>query len=173
MRKLLQIAGIVLLAGTWAVSASASTPIINTIVFVEDLLIVHCEGFDVRTKAKIRYTEKRWFDDDGIALKTKVHWKILESEYYNSVNPEISISQGLNGVGETVMGNIDEVTGETHASGLGFRLTIPRIGHVFMDIGTIRRDEDFNILFEHGLLWVFAKGETGLALCEALASTSP
>ena len=64
--------------------------------------------------------------------------------------------------------NIDLTTGDEHWSGALFRLTIPGIGHVLLDMGTWFWDASAETLVHHGPSYALAEGETGLALCEAL-----
>ena len=168
MRRIKKIAGTVILAGAWAAIAGATPPSKTTFVIVDDFLIVECGDYNVRTNADSKITQTLWFDDDENPIRVQVKIKVTRSEYYNDVDPAISISQGANGVGENVTIDIDLVTGAQHDSGAAFRLTIPGIGHVLMSTETFKFDEDGNIVI-HGHDFALAEGETGLALCEALA----
>ena len=156
-----------MLAAAWAPTAGAKPPSINTFTVVDDFEIVQCGSYNVRTNADTKITEQFWFDEDGNPIRLRLKLRVTRSEYYNDVNPDISISQGANGVGENISADIDLVTGAEHWSGNGFRLTIPGIGRVIWDTGTFKLDEDGNPVF-HGIS-LLADGETGLALCEALA----
>jgi len=167
MKKILQIGGIALLAVAWAPTAGANPPSISTITVVDDVEIVQCGGYNVRTNADTKITEKTWFDGDGNPVRVQVQLRVTRSEYYNDIYPEISVSQGAKGIGENITGNFDLVTGAEHWTGNGFRLTIPGIGRVIWDVGTFKLDEDGNAVF-HGQSFL-AEGKTGLALCEVLA----
>ena len=167
MRRILQMSGIALLAAAWASTAGAKPPSINTFTVVDDFEIIQCGDYNVRTNADTKITEKTWFDGAGNPVRLQVQLKVTRSEYYNDVYPEISASQGANGVGENISIHFDFVTGAEHWTGNGFRLTIPGIGRVIWDVGTYKLDEDGNGVF-HGQSF-FAEGDTGLALCEALA----
>lgn len=167
MRKILLISSIALLAIIWATAASATPPSIHVSTSVENFEIVACGDFNVRTEAEAKITEKLWFGGDGTPVRLRLTIRITSSEYYNDVYPNISISQGAKGVGEGITADIDFVTGAEHWTGNAFRLSIPGIGRVLWDVGTLKLDEDGNAVF-HGQSF-FAEGETGLALCEALA----
>ena len=167
MKKLLQTGGIALLMLAWAAAAGATPPSTNVFTVVDDFEIVGCGDYNVRTNADTRISETTWFDGEGNPIRFKVQIKIMRSEYYNDENPELSISQGKNGVGENVTGRFDLITGAEHWTGNGFRLTIPGIGRVIWDVGSFKLDEDGNAVF-HGKSFL-ADGKTGLALCEALA----
>ena len=130
--------------------------------------VVDCGTFEVWTSGIERDTEKWWYDELGDPVRLQFSINVLESEYYNNVEPEKFISQGATGVGENWTFRVDLVTGERHGSGAGFRLTIPGIGHVLMDVGTVFWDPSTETLVRHGLDYAFAEGETALALCEAL-----
>ena len=167
MRRLLRVSGVFLLVSVMAAAAGATPPSISVFTVVDDFEIVQCGDYNVRTNADARVTEKVWFDGNGDAVRVQVKIQVTRSEYYNDVNPDISISQGAKGAGENVTGDLDLVTGEEHWSGNAFRLTVPGIGRVIWDTGTFKLDEDGNPVF-HGIS-MLADGETGLALCEALA----
>ena len=133
-----------------------------------DMLVVDCGSFEVWTSGWEKDTYKTWFDASGNAVRLQWSLKILEAKYYNSEEPDKFVTQGQNGVGENVTFNFDLTTGDMHNSGLGFRLTIPGIGHVLLNAGTWFWDESEGALVHHGPDFVLAEGETGLALCEAL-----
>lgn len=128
--------------------------------------IVDCDSFLVWTKGWERDTFKWWYDEFGEPVRLQWKIQVTESEYYNGMNPDNSISQGKNGVGENATINIDFTTGEEHNSGANFRLTIPGIGHVFLSVGTFFFI-DGELIVHHGPE-IVAETETGLALCEAL-----
>ncbi|KPK52612.1 MAG: hypothetical protein AMS22_08785, partial [Thiotrichales bacterium SG8_50] len=60
------------------------------------------------------------------------------------------------------------IFGDTHNSGAPFRLTLPGIGHVLLDVGTWFYDASEDILIHKGPDFVIAEGDTAPALCEAL-----
>ena len=127
--------------------------------------VVDCDSFLVWTKGWERDTFKWWYDEFGDPLR--VQWKIqvTESEYYNGSDPDKSVSQGKNGVGENSTISIDFVNETQHDSGAAFRLTMPGIGHVFLSVGSWKWDDSG---FVHNGPTILVDGETGLALCEAL-----
>ena len=127
--------------------------------------VVDCDSFLVWTKGWERDTFKWWYDEFGEPLRVQWKIQITESEYYNGSDPDKSVSQGKNGVGENLTIDFDFDTGEEHQSGAAFRLTIPGIGRVYLSVGTWKFDGSEWI--HHGPT-IFVEGETGLALCEAL-----
>jgi hypothetical protein len=167
MRKISTILGAFLLTAAWAASVGATQPFFDTFVVEDDFDLVNCGSYDVNVAATIRITEKLSFNRDGEPIRVQVQLKVLESRFYNSTDNSLFINQGKNGVGENVSGSINFVTGAERWSGAEFRLTIPGIGHVLMEIGTWKYDEYGN-LTRHGQS-ALAEGDTGLALCEALA----
>ncbi len=167
MRKLLQITGVALLAGSWAAVAGATPPSITTMTFVEILEIADCGKYHVLWERETKLTEKVWSDHDGNATRITTKLQLIAGEIYNDVYPGISISQRKNGVGEIVILDENLAAGEIHASGPAFRLTIPGIGHVLMNAGTFKRDEEGDMVLDG--LSALAERETARALCEALA----
>lgn len=130
--------------------------------------VVDCGSFQVWTSGWERDTEKWWYDKDGNPEKLQVTINITESQYFNNVEPDKFVTQGKNGVGENVTVTIDLVTGDQQNSGALFRLTIPGIGHVLLDVGTLFWDQSTQTVIRHGPDFALAEGETGLALCEAV-----
>ena len=161
-------------------SAYAGKPEISRFVGPFDFgPVVECDGFDVWTSGLERVTEKLWFDADGNPVRLQVHVLITESKYYNTNDPENKfVAQGKNGVGENLMLELEVVGvdpdfgflifGDTHNSGAAFRLTLPGIGHVLLDVGTWFYDASEDVLVHKGPDFVIAEGDTAPALCEAL-----
>ena len=130
--------------------------------------VIGCGDFEVWHSGWERDTEKYWFNELGEPVRLQWSSKVTESEFYNRNEPDKSIAQGRSGVGETVSVNFDLTTGDYHASGLSWRLTIPGVGHVLMDIGTWFWDDAEQMYLHHGPGFAVAVGNTGPALCEAL-----
>lgn len=170
LKKMLQVGAITLIPLTWISESVATSPFIDTFYVGDDIEVIQCGVYNVRASGTYRITEKVWFDDFGEPVRVRVKIQVIESTYYNDTNEDISISQGMKGAGENMIIEIDLLTGEEHWSGNLFRLTIPGIGRVIWDVGTWKLDGKGNLIFFAGKGWVFAEGETGPALCEALAS---
>jgi hypothetical protein len=170
MKKMLQVSAIFLIPLMWVSESVATPPIIDTFYVGDDIEVIQCGDYNVRASGTYRITEKVWFDDFGEPVRVRVKIQVIGSEYYNDTNEDISISQGMKGAGENMIIEVDLLTGEEHWSGNLFRLTIPGIGRVIWDVGTWKLDGEGNLIFFAGKGWVFAEGETGPALCEALAS---
>ena len=133
-----------------------------------DFVVVNCDTFLVKTSGYERDTFKEWYDKSGELVRLQISIHITESQYYNASDPDKFVTQGKKGVGEGISWFIDFITGDEHQSGNAFRLTIPGIGHVFLDVGTWFWDASEEVLVHHGPDYALAQGETGLALCEAL-----
>ena len=167
--KIIQSSAVALVSVLWVGVSGATPPVINTFNVVDDLEVIQCGTYSVRASGTYRVTEKVWFDDLGEPVRVRVKIQVTDSTYYNDQEMSISISQGMRGAGENMIIDIDLLAGEEHWSGNLFRLTIPGIGRVIWDVGTWKW-ADGNLVFFAGKGWVFAEGETGPALCEALAN---
>ena len=131
--------------------------------------LVDCGDFIVYTRGMQHTTVKTFFDKHGVAIKAQIIVQVTEGEYYNSEDDTHSISQGVNGRGENATLIVDLATGEQTETGALFRLTIPGVGRVVMHVGKFVFDEDYNLLYQAGQDFFLAEGDTGYALCEALA----
>ena len=151
-----------------AAPSYAGKPDIFRSMFEFDLLVVECDGFEVWTTGWERDTEKWWYNEFDEPVRLQFSVNITESEYYNNTDPTKFVTQGKNGVGENFTNNIDLTTGDERWSGALFRLTIPGIGHVLLDMGTWFWDASAATVVHYGPDYALAEGETGLALCEAL-----
>ena len=150
-------------------TAMAGKPLIIRSIFDFDFPVVECDGFEVWTAGKEIDTEKYWFNEDGEAVRLQFSIHVTESEYYNSNYPEISVSQGKKGAGENLTENTDLTTGDVHVGRNAFRLTIPGIGRVLWDNGSCFYDASEDALECSREPFILLEGETGPALCEALA----
>ncbi len=151
----------------WANVALAAPPFVETFTVIDDLFIVDCGSFDVRTRAPTIITEKTFFNKLGEPVKFQVSGRITESIYYNSTDDSIFVRQGANGVGENFFFMLDLITGEIVNAGGFFRLTLPGFGHVVMLMGVQKVDADGNVVFNG--LEAFPEGDTAAALCGALS----
>lgn len=159
----------------WSSAAIAIPPFIQSYVTEEDLFITYCPdpfddvnyAFEVRSRAHLACMEKIFFDRFGEPVTFHGFCHVTESIYYNSNDESISVAQGAKGVGENLHFIFDFATGEFKITGAFFRLTLPGIGHVVMNIG-IQRVDDMGNFEAHGL-YAFPEGDTAAALCGALA----
>ena len=171
MRMKTMISTVTLLGGLFAATlALAGKPLIIRSMYDLAFPIVECDGFEVWVAGTEVDTEKYWFNSDGDAVRLQLFISVKESEYYNYDHPEISISQGQKGAGENITIDVDLTTGDSHLSGNAFRLTIPGIGRVVWDVGTCFYDASTDTADCRGKNpFVLLEGDTGPALCEALA----
>ena len=168
LKKILQVSALTLIPLVCITESSAMPPLVDTFEVTDDLLVLECGDFNVRASGTYRVTEKVWFDELGEPVRVRVKIQVIAATYYNNQDETISISQGRKGGGENMIIDIDLLTGDEHWSGNLSRLTIPGIGRVIWDVGTWKW-VDGNLAFFAGKGWVFAEGEAGPALCEALA----
>jgi hypothetical protein len=152
-----------------ATTAMAGKPLIIRTILDFDFPVVECDDFEVWSSGKEIDTEKYFFNDAGEAVRLLFSFHVTESEYYNFDHPEISVSQGKNGAGENATTDIDLTTGDYHNGFGAFRLTIPGIGRVLWSTGTCFYDASADAVDCRGKPYIFLEGETGPALCEALA----
>jgi hypothetical protein len=114
---------------------------------------------DVTWEAKV----KDFFDKAGEFISEQVHW-VVEGVVYNADAPESYLSY-KNSVNNKFM--IGE-TGEDPVAGLWALITVPGYGSIFMDVGLLIFDADFNIVFEAGKHQWWAANVDGL--CPFLAN---
>jgi hypothetical protein len=148
----------------WASVGSATPTLIETFAVIDDFPITDCGDFQVRTESPTIITEKTFFNSSGDPVRFQASGRVTESIYYNSSDPSIFVTQGKNGVGENFFFMVDLNTGEIVNAGGFFRLTLPGIGHVVMQMGVAKENGEFVF---HGLN-AFPEGETAAALCDAL-----
>jgi hypothetical protein len=160
-------------------SAYASKPEMSRSIAPFDFLVGECDDVQVWASGLERATEKLWFDADGNPVRLQLHILVTESKYYNPSDPDNKfVTQGKNGVGENLKLELEVVGvdpdfgflifGDRHNSGAAFRITLPGIGHVLLDVGTWFYDASEDVLVHKGPDFVIAEGETAAALCEAL-----
>ncbi len=103
------------------------------------------EGFEVWEDVSWEFTGKVFFDKDGNPVRVHRHWSV-EGEVFNFDDPDLSLEY-KNVVYNEVW---DLESGETRYTGLWALVTVPGYGAIFIDVGLILLDEDFNIIFEAG-----------------------
>jgi hypothetical protein len=128
-----------------------------------DFGVWHCDGYQVRGLQSYRYRDTLFFNRHGEPVRLAGHYLSTGTIYYNSVHGDIYIQEGP---GENQQFGIDLTTGEERYSGLNFRITIPGIGPLYIDVGQWRWID--GELYRSGMTILPEEG-TGSALCEALA----
>lgn len=156
-------------------NAQAVPPSSETEIWHDDLFIVDCGTYDVRTAATMRERVTEHYNKAGEPVRLHISFRILESIYYScpddpgydecAENPAVYIQQGRFGKGENAHGWIDLVTGEEAFTGAQFRLTIPGAGPVVLDAGRYHFDGES---WYHTGIFIWPEGDTGDALCEVL-----
>lgn len=149
-----------------AVNAWAKPPLSETNYYPDSFPIVQCDGYQVWTSAEVRETETVFFDKDGKPARVRVFLHVRDAIYYNSLDPEIYIQQGVSGTGEGLTLWINLVTGTERFTGRFARITLPGVGVLYLEMGRAHWDGE-NWSFNG--ISVFPEAGTGSALCEALA----
>lgn len=173
MKRALLGIGAVFLFCMSTLSAQATPPSIVTFEIDDEFPLLGCEvngnTFDVWVFSPTKITIKSWFED-GIEVRRFTRLNVRGARFYNFDDPDIFVTQnnGNDGVGENLTARENFVTGEVQVTGAPFRLTIPGIGRVLMDVGVFKVDEDGNVVI-NGQSFFLADGESAPALCEALA----
>jgi hypothetical protein len=154
-----------------ASSAWASPPerFVDYVPF--DFDVLDCDGYSVWTSGWERDTYTLFFDKDGneTRLRTSIH--ITDAMWYNKPDDSeappsgIYIQQGASGTGENFQIWENFVTGEFQGAGLPYRITLPRIGPLYLEAGRTSFDGEWHIT---GVV-IFPEDGTGSALCDALA----
>jgi hypothetical protein len=120
------------------------------------------QGFEVWEDVTWEYRGKAFFDKDGNLVRVQRHWRV-EGRVFNDDDPE-QFLEYKNAVYNEVW---DPETGETRYTGLWALVTLPGYGSIFIDVGLVLLDEDFNVIYEAGQhQWWGANVE---GLCEHLA----
>lgn len=119
-------------------------------------------GFEVWEDVTWKAVVKNFYNKDGEFVRQQIHWT-LEGVVFNYDDPEYYLPYKNSVYNETYDGE----TGEDKIAGLWALITVPGYGSIFMDVGLIIFDADFNIIFEAGKhQWWYANVD---ALCEHLA----
>jgi len=139
-----------------------------TAVGAESLFV--CDGRPVYTNEVDRRTQRRYGDENGLALKTVMH---VDIRGILGFEPDLSgpVLTGRGIYEETyyyiVPGDLSSRT--DRYTGLDVRITGPGVGLVVHDVGVKTFDIDDNVLFAHGPHPVVGDFETAFAgVCPAL-----
>jgi len=133
----------------------------------DDISVVECDGYDVRTSSWAKITVTWFFDKDGNPIREHTLVKIHDAIYYNSEDPGIYIRNQGAGNGENISFWYDMVNDTFKESGMPYRIMLPGVGKLYMLAG--HGVDDGEGFFWTGLN-VFPVGGSGSKLCEALAA---
>lgn len=103
------------------------------------------EGFEVWEAVSYEVNGKDYYNNDGEYLRSKAHWTV-EGIVFNADSPDNYLPYQNSVYNEF----FDGQTGEFRVAGLWALVTVPGFGSIFMDVGLIVFDADFNITFEAG-----------------------
>ena len=131
----------------------------------DDILVVECGDYDVRTSSWAKITVIDYFDKDENFVREHVRFHISNAIYYNSEFPDIYISNQGAGNGE----NVSQwwyADGTLMEAGMPFRIMLPKIGKLYMLAGHGYWDGEN---FTWTGLEVFPEDGTGSKLCDVLS----
>lgn len=166
MNKRLIIAFVSVFLFVLASNVSAVKPDKSTYSVHDELFVVGCGDYDVLVDFTYRVMETLFYDKDSVPVKLHFSAHVSNSVFYNSVDPDIFIQQGADGVGMNEQFRMNLITGEWNSTGAHWRITLPGIGPLFVYAGNIYFDGE-TIHFSGR--YFFPEEGTGSALCEALA----
>lgn len=132
----------------------------------DDLFIVNCGDYDVRTSSWAKVTVVDYLNRHGEYVRTHVMIKISDAIYYNSENEDIYIKNKGAGNGENES-QWYYADGDQKRSGLPYKIMLPKIGKLFMMAGHAVWEE--GVFVSRSGLVIFPEDGTGSKLCEALA----
>jgi len=113
--------------------------------FLEGLVGSCGEEFEVWEDVSYVAKVKDYYNNDGEWIRTKVHWTV-EGVVYNADAPDNYLPY-KNSVYNDFLNND---TGEDRIAGLWALVTVPGYGNIFIDVGLLIFDAEFNIIFEAG-----------------------
>ena len=103
------------------------------------------DDFEVWEEVSWEAKVKDYFNKDGDFVREKIHWTV-EGVVYNADAPENYLPYKNSVYNEFFIGE----TGEDRIAGLWALVTVPGYGSIFIDVGLIIFDADFNVVFEAG-----------------------
>jgi hypothetical protein len=126
----------------------------------DDVFLTDCGDFDLRDHFTFEFHGKAFLDDAGNPVRIVEHVSGTDT-FYNSVTKK-SVTGTIN-AGEIV----DLVGGTVTESGTVGRITVPRLGVVFFDVGKFIIDFDEGLVFLAGRHHAFFE-EDYAQLCSVL-----
>lgn len=165
-KKMITVLSVAVFTLMMSTSALALKPIV---VFEyegpDDIQVVECGDYDVRTSSWAKIIATDYFDEDGNFIREHVRFHISDAIYYNSAVPDIYISNQGAGNGENVS-QWYYADGTIMEAGMPFRIMLPGIGKLYMMAGHGYWDGEN---FSWTGLQVFPDDGTGSKLCKVLA----
>ena len=147
---------------TGATAAHAGVPPVTDESFVEDdAFLFDCGDFDLRDRFTFSTRGKVFFDDAGNPVRIVEHVAGSDTFYNSETNESVT---GTINSGETV----NLVDGTVTQNGSVGRITVPRMGVVFFDVGKYIIDFDEGLIFLAGSHHAFIE-EDYAPLCALLA----
>lgn len=124
-----------------AASVSLAAKPVKQSFFIPDalLFIGECDGFEIINVSDLDITVTSFFDSDGNFVRERAMFKVMNSVYFNSVDPSLSLEGGP---GEVEIGHFNAVENTLALTGASFRVTVPGLGVIYLDAG--RTFIDFN-----------------------------
>lgn len=132
MKRLLVLAGLLVLALALASPVAAAPPVIETGTLVDDYPIWDslCPGFVVWDREEISFRWTSYFDNEGNLIKGMTHYT-GQDNFYNPANPGVVLCGSFSGIFHWA----DRKGPIVYASGLASSITIPGYGAVMLRAG--------------------------------------
>lgn len=117
-----------------AATASLAAKPVKQTFFLPDtgLVIGECDGFEIINVADLEITVTSFFSNDGDFIRERVMFRVRNSVYFNSVNPDISLDGGP---GEVEVSHFDAVDNTLSFKGAPFKVTVPGSGVIYLQAG--------------------------------------
>ena len=145
-KKILMATTITILLSAIALPVLANPPVQFSDSFVEDpLLIADCDDFYVWTKGYTIYLDGTvFFDKENNPIKIITHWRGDGVYWSPETGKEVNMDSNL-------INTFDYYeTGETIATGIQFKITVPGEGTILMDVGRMVFQPFPNVIWEAG-----------------------
>lgn len=150
-----------------AASLSLAAKPVHESFFIPDafLFIGECDGFEIINVSDLEITVTSFFDNNGDFVRNRAIFKVLNSVYFNSVDPGLSLEGGP---GEVEIGHFNAVENTLALTGASFRVTVPGVGVIYLDAGRTLFDFNTGEITKSGPS-DFEDGNVD-ALCDALTA---
>ena len=154
------------LAGTASAISPTSDelePVTDDVVLVEDCPGPDGTTFDIRDDFEGHTTATTFYDRNGDVVRIRFFSEYVDRFYNSETGKEYTATTA------TTIDFEDPETGQLEAHGLIYHLTLPGVGVVILDAGTLIFNADGEVVFESGKHQIFGSNPDTEKFCEALA----
>lgn len=150
-----------------ATVALAAKPVKQTFFFPDSpFFIGECDEFDIINVSDLEIIVTTFFNNDGDVVRERAMFKVRNSVYFNSANPDISLDGGP---GEVEIDHFNAMNNTLSFKGAPFKVTVPGAGVIFLEAGRTFIDFNTGEVTNSGPS-DFEDGNVD-ALCDALTQT--